>query len=116
MLRQVLPLSSIYNPNLREYITTHVQERLDVPAEARDRTAGGQEREDGVRAVRAAVQVPGVAGDAEVRRDGHGLPVRAVLRGDRARVEVGEPDHDFVLFFPVRRGGREEIVGHVGDD
>ena len=71
--------------------------------------------------------------DADTTLDSHGVAGRVVCVGNGSlsrlsvpalkllhRVTHGvvicEPDHDFILFFPVWRGGREEIVGHVGDD
>ena len=117
VLSEVLPSpKSVFTTHTRNKANTHVEEHLEVPAEARDRARGGEERPDGVRAVRARVEVPRVTREREVRRDGDRLPVRAVLERDRARVEVGEPDHDLVHVRAPRGVGREEVVRDVGDD
>ena len=57
-----------------------------------------------------------MAREAKVGRDSHRLSIRAVLGRDRARVEVGEPDHNFIDIGTTGGVGGEKVVSNVSDD
>lgn len=60
--------------------------------------------------------LPSVTGDGEVARDRGCLAVVVILVRYRARVEVGEPDHDLVQVGTASGAGGEQIVGNISYD